>query len=187
MLLLFHDHKHNVNCRNTPWFCLELTGTQKCILPFQCKIPQNRGVRSAGGNVGYNMFLIQLMAACATQYDGCGLFWSVSSCMFVFAPDFKDAPFSEPCGAIKARWLTCSDLPKWHLHAPKIPMKNHRAHRMFYMLKGMLFHWHHAGDKKGPSLFSIQWQLCHWLWLLLIVVTKEFLSHLSLNSSKRKS
>lgn len=79
------------------------------------------GVRSAGGNVGYNMFLIQLMAACATQYDGCGLFWSVSSCIFVFAPDFKDVPFSEPCGAIKARWLTCSDLPKLHLHAPKIP------------------------------------------------------------------
>lgn len=64
MLLLFHDHKHNVNCRNTPWFCLELIGTQKCILPFQSKKPQNGGVRSAGGNVGYNMFLIQLMAAC---------------------------------------------------------------------------------------------------------------------------
>lgn len=77
MLLLFHDHNHNVNCRNTPWLCLELIGTQKCILPFQYKKPQNGGwggVRSAGGNVGYNMFLIQLMAACATQYDGCGLF-----------------------------------------------------------------------------------------------------------------
>lgn len=84
-------------------------------------------LRSAGGNVGYNMFLIQLMAACATWYVDGGLFWSLCSCKLVFAPNYKDAPLSCPRGAIKARWPTCSDLPKLHFRAPTIHKKNHRA------------------------------------------------------------
>lgn len=48
MLLLFHNHKRIVNCRNALWFGLELIGTQKYILPFQHKKPQNERLGGGG-------------------------------------------------------------------------------------------------------------------------------------------
>lgn len=164
MLLLFHNHKCIVSRCHARWCCLELVTTQKCILPSQRK-NEPRGA-SAGGNVGYNMFLIQLRAACARQYVGSSLLWSLCSCMLVFAPNYKDAPLSGPGGAIKARWLPCSDLPIWHFHTPRMHKSNHRAADGSACWEAFFF----SGEQRDPSRFPIQWQLCHWLWLLFNVV-----------------
>lgn len=132
---------------------------KKCLLPSQQKKPHNKRGLWGGAlqeNVGYNMFLIQLVAARATQWVGSGPGSARSSCMFVFVPDLHDAPLSEPRGDIKAIWLTYSDLLKWHLHAHIIHRPNHRADRERGRLAFSFWRLTGKKTKKDPSLLLIQ-------------------------------
>lgn len=118
-------------------------------------IMRDRG-GSAGENVGYNVFLIQLVAVSTTQCVGCGLRWALSSCTFVFAPDLRDALLSEPGGDIKAICLTYSDHPKWHLHAHTVQNHNHSADRVFNTLKSTLSFtfWHLKRSKLASNIMG---------------------------------